>query len=75
MSTQNKQQPYRFGEKLRTVRGNCDAEVDQWLVDFPIISEMGCIMIDGISMYITHGHKYNYENKPSFSRTSKACLV
>lgn len=46
------------------VKGNCDAEVDQWLVDFPIISEMGCIMIDGISMYITHGHKYNYENKP-----------
>ena len=51
-------------DKLSVVKGNCDAEVDQWLVDFPIISEMGCIMIDGISMYITHGHKYNYENKP-----------
>lgn len=46
------------------IKGNCDSEVDQWLLDFPMMSDMGCIMIDGITMYLTHGHKFNNENKP-----------
>ncbi len=44
------------------VRGNCDAEVDQMVLDFPIMADYSTIYIDGLTMYVTHGHKYNIEN-------------
>ena len=49
-------------EKLLCVRGNCDAEVDQMVLDFPIMAEYAYFCIDGLSMLLTHGHKINKEN-------------
>lgn len=49
-------------EKLLCVRGNCDAEVDQMVLDFPIMAEYAYLCVDGISMFLTHGHKINKEN-------------
>ena len=48
-------------EKLLCVRGNCDAEVDQMVLDFPIMAEYAYLCIDGYSMLLTHGHKINKE--------------
>lgn len=49
-------------DQIICVRGNCDAEVDQMVLNFPITSETICIY-DGIfTMYMTHGHKYNMSN-------------
>ena len=47
------------------VRGNCDAEVDEMVLDFPI--HPGCISLDfnGISIIATHGHKHGPENPPN----------
>lgn len=39
------------------VRGNCDSEVDQMVLDFPIMAEYAVVFADGKSMYLTHGHK------------------
>lgn len=39
------------------IRGNCDTEVDQMVLEFPIMSEQGLLYIDGKTIYITHGHK------------------
>ena len=47
---------------LLTVRGNCDTEVDQMVLTFPILSEIGVLMVDGRRWYLTHGHRYNAEN-------------
>lgn len=46
------------------VRGNCDAEVDQMVLDFPIMSDY-CMITEGqLIVYATHGHKYNERNLP-----------
>ena len=48
-------------EKLLCVRGNCDAEVDQMVLDFPIMAEYSYLCIDGYQMLLAHGHKINKE--------------
>ena len=53
-------------DKLICVRGNCEAEVDQMVLSFPVMSDTAWIF-DGennISMLLSHGHKYNPENLP-----------
>ncbi len=47
--------------KIICVRGNCDAEVDDMVLDFPIMS-MACIEYNNKSIYLTHGHKFNSKN-------------
>lgn len=49
-------------DKLLTVRGNCEAEVDQMVLDFPIMAEYAYLSVDGFSMLLTHGHKINMES-------------
>ena len=46
------------------IRGNCDAEVDQMVLEFPIMSEQGVLYIEGKIIYITHGHKLDDQNIP-----------
>ena len=51
-------------EQLYVVRGNCDAEVDQMVLQFPIMADY-CILMDGErTLYASHGHVYNEENLP-----------
>jgi hypothetical protein len=38
-------------------RGNCDSEVDQLVINYPILQENAFIYIDGVSILLTHGHK------------------
>ena len=42
--------------KLICVRGNCDTEVDQMMLDFPVLSDSALLYIDGVTIYATHGH-------------------
>lgn len=49
-------------DNLICVKGNCDAEVDQSILEFPIMSEYAVIFADDIVMYLTHGDKYNIDN-------------
>lgn len=49
-------------EKLLCVRGNCEAEVDQMVLDFPVLADYGVLFVDGINIYITHGHVHNESN-------------
>ncbi len=49
------------------VRGNCDTEVDQMVLEFPILAEYCIIVVSGTEksermIYATHGHKYNEAN-------------
>ena len=48
--------------KLLCVRGNCDTEVDQMVLDFPILADYSVIPVGERLIYATHGHVYN-ENK------------
>ena len=49
-------------DRLICVRGNCDTEVDQMVLSFPILSDYSSVFIDGYSIYLSHGHIYNKEN-------------
>lgn len=47
------------------VRGNCDAEVDQMLLQFPIMADYA-LVVDGTQrFFLTHGHVYNEQNRPT----------
>ena len=42
-------------DKLLCVRGNCDTEVDQMVLDFPVMAEYAYICCDGLRIFATHG--------------------
>lgn len=49
---------------LLCVRGNCDTEVDQMVLDFPILADYALLELDGHTIFATHGHIYNCANLP-----------
>lgn len=51
-------------ENILCVRGNCDTEVDQMVLEFPLLSDYALFNIDGVTMYATHGHKYGESCPP-----------
>lgn len=53
---------------LVCVRGNCDAEVDQMVLEFPMMADYAVLDFDGIRVYATHGHMQNEENPPRLQK-------
>ena len=56
-----------IAENIICVRGNCDTEVDQMVLDFDIMADYAYILADGITFFAAHGHIHN-ENNPPKSR-------
>ena len=54
--------------RIYNVRGNCDAEVDQMVLEFPVLADYGFMEIDGKTFYMSHGHIYNENNLPPFHK-------
>lgn len=50
--------------KIYAVRGNCEAEVDQMVLEFPVMADYCILSVDGRTIYATHGHIYNQDNLP-----------
>lgn len=50
--------------KIYAVRGNCEAEVDQMVLEFPVMADYCILSVDGRTFYATHGHIYNQDNLP-----------
>ena len=55
-------------DKLLCVRGNCDTEVDQMVLEFPIMADYSGIPVGDRLMYATHGHNFNENNLPPISK-------
>ena len=51
-------------DELLCVRGNCDTEVDQMVLEFPVLADYCLLYLDGHRIYATHGHVYNEEHLP-----------
>ncbi len=51
-------------EKILCVRGNCDSEVDQMVLGFPILADYALLEKDGHTLFLTHGHLFNAEKPP-----------
>lgn len=52
-------------DDIIAVKGNCDAEVDEMVLDFEIHPDYIPLVINGISVIATHGHKYGPKSPPS----------
>ena len=46
------------------VRGNCDTEVDQMVLEFPIMADYALIEAEGYRIYATHGHVFHRGHLP-----------
>ena len=51
-------------DKLLCVRGNCDAEVDQMVLEFPVLADYAVLPVGQRLIYATHGHIYHMKNLP-----------
>lgn len=54
----------QVSEELLCVRGNCEAEVDQMVLHFPVMAEYAVFYVGKQMIFATHGHKFNKENPP-----------
>lgn len=55
-------------DEIFAVRGNCESEVDQMVLSFPVLCEYACLFLDGLRIFVTHGHNFNTEKLPPLSR-------
>ena len=51
-------------KELLCVRGNCDTEVDQMVLEFPILADYCYLVLDGVNIFATHGHVYDPHHLP-----------
>ena len=51
-------------EEILCVRGNCEAEVDQMVLEFPVMAEYAILTAGRRMIFATHGHVFNERNLP-----------
>lgn len=51
-------------DHLLCVRGNCDTEVDQMVLDFPVLADYCLLELGGQTVFATHGHHYHPDSLP-----------
>jgi len=54
----------KIKEKIIAIRGNCDSEVDQMLLEFPIMESYKQLFFNDTELFITHGHNYSPDDLP-----------
>ncbi|MEG1275691.1 MAG: phosphodiesterase [Ruthenibacterium sp.] len=54
--------------EILAVRGNCDAEVDQMVLEFPILADYAALFDGGRMFFLTHGHLFHEDHLPNFNR-------
>lgn len=53
-----------ISNEILCVRGNCDCEVDQMVLDFPVLAEYAVLYHKNHMIFVTHGHIFNKNNMP-----------
>ncbi|MGP8306573.1 phosphodiesterase [Vibrio sp. YIC-376] len=55
----------QYSNQIIAVRGNCDSEVDQMLLTFPMMMDYAWVLLEsGQRLFLTHGHLYNGIKRP-----------
>ncbi len=52
-------------DQLFCVRGNCEAEVDQMVLPFPVMADYALLPVGKRLIYVTHGHLANEQTPPA----------
>ena len=56
----------QYADRIIAVRGNCDSEVDQMLLSFPMMMDYAWVLLEsGQRLFLTHGHLYNAAKRPA----------
>lgn len=55
-------------DKITAIRGNCDSEVDQMVLEFPMLADYALVGDHGRTLFLTHGHLYNEQTPPRLQR-------
>mgnify|MGYP000318798074 FL=1 len=53
---------------LLCVRGNCEAEVDQMVLDFPVMADYALLNLGERLVFVTHGHLFNEQQLPPLKK-------
>lgn len=53
-----------ISDSILCVRGNCEAEVDQMVLDFPVLADYAYLDLNGLRIFATHGHLFGESNPP-----------
>ena len=56
-----------LADRFICVRGNCDTEVDQMVLDFPVLSDSAYICAYGERVFATHGHIFSPDAPPKLA--------
>ena len=59
-----------LASSIIAVRGNCEAEVDQMVLNFPVMADYALIEAENRMIFATHGHIYNENNLPPLAKGS-----
>lgn len=54
--------------EILCVKGNCDSDVDQMVLEFPIMAEYALLPVGERLMFLTHGDKFNNESLPMLKK-------
>ena len=54
-------------DRIICVRGNCDTEVDQMVLDFNVLNEQAYLNFNNRSIVLVHGHKLDEKNIPALN--------
>ena len=57
----------RWRHRILAVRGNCDSEVDQMMLEFPALADYAWLLAEGRRIFLTHGHRYDPDRLPPLS--------
>ena len=57
-----------YKDEILCVRGNCEAEVDQMVLEFSVLSDSMILYLDNRMVFATHGHVFNKENLPKLKK-------
>ena len=55
-------------DRIIAVRGNCDTEVDQMVLEFPVLADYCILYEEGHMIFATHGHVHNEKNVPPLKK-------
>ncbi|MBE6601257.1 MAG: phosphodiesterase [Ruminococcaceae bacterium] len=55
-------------EAILCVRGNCEAEVDQMVLGFPVLADYAYLDVNGFRIFATHGHLYGETTPPPLAK-------
>ena len=55
-------------EEILCVKGNCESEVDQMVLEFPIMADYCILYLNDRMIFATHGHVHNLEHVPMLKK-------